>query len=86
MTEREEQRDLLNELLEAISIGDGCAGCLAGAASIVLLIVVCMALWSSCGTPSEPPYRWDPSILNGIPGMYGPTPPPPPSGFRDRPQ
>ena len=46
---------------------------------VVLVILGFTMLWTGCTTPSPPPYKWDPSILNGIPGMYGPTPTPLPS-------
>ena len=48
MTERKDQRDILNELLEALLSGDGCATFLAGVLCIVLLVVGVALLWSGC--------------------------------------
>jgi hypothetical protein len=49
MTARKDQRDHLNELLEGLLPGDGCAAFLAGLLCIVLLVVGIALLWSSCG-------------------------------------
>ena len=48
MTERKDQRDLLNELLEAVTIGDGCASVLAGLLVIAVLVAGLGLLWSAC--------------------------------------
>ena len=48
MTERKDQRDVLNELLEAVGLDDGCATFLAGVLVVVLLVAGVALLWSGC--------------------------------------
>ena len=48
MTDRKDQRDVLNELLEAVGMSDGCATFLAGVLAIVVLVAGLALLWSAC--------------------------------------
>lgn len=48
MSERNNQRDVLNELLEALGMSDGCATFLAGALVVVVLVAGVALLWSGC--------------------------------------
>ena len=72
-------RDTLNELLDAVLIGDGCATFLAYVVAIVVFVVCTYSLWVLFTTPSPPPLRRDPSLATQLPGTLPDTPAPLPS-------
>ena len=75
----EKRRDTLNELLDGLLIGDGCAMVLAYIVIVVMLVVSVYSLWILFTTPAPPPLHWDPSLATQIPGTGGGRPTPLPS-------
>ncbi len=62
------RRNRVNDLLEAFSLGDGCATFLAYMVILVAFVVCVFALWVLFTTPSPPPLKWDSSLATQFPG------------------
>jgi hypothetical protein len=73
-------RSRVDELIDAFTWSDGCNSCLLAIIVPIVFVVLVYGLWILFTTPAPEPLTWDPSYLQGVPGLSGDTPTPLPSG------